>query len=94
MKHGKKSEQKSARTESKKSGKAGRVASPAKKSVVAAPRASAKSSGSKAAAAPPASNGKRVVAAAASSDFTNAAVGTSFHRAVKKYANAFRRLTD
>ena len=106
MKHGKKSEQKSARTESKKSGKAGHSAGSPKK-VVAAPRASAKSGGSKAGPAvskvTPVARGKaaantgakRPVAAAANgTDFANPAIGASFHRAVKKYNNAFRRLTD
>ena len=90
MKHGKKSEQKSARTQSRKTSTASRSAG-AKKSVAAASTRAKASSSSKSTAAP--NNGKRT-AARSGPEFSNAAIGTAFQRAIKKYVNAFRRLTD
>lgn len=102
MKHGKKSEQKSARTPEKKVGKAS--SSSGKKAVLAAPAKT--ETGSKKAAGKTSSQtsgarsvtGKNEVKAVVATNgrpvFSNPAVGAAFQRAVKKYSNAFRRLTD
>lgn len=95
MKHGDKAKSKTA---SKASGKKGNKASArsksvkvahAKKQVVA--KSSKKSHPEKAAAS---GNGKGRPSPAGPIEFTSPVVAAAFKRAVKKYSNAFRRLTD
>lgn len=106
MKHGQKSEQKSAKTLKKASaGKAGSKARPAEKA--AKPSAGAKTAKSSPKTAPkkesrppePAKRGSTSPAGGARktnerAEFSNPAVARAFERAVKKYPNAFKRLTD
>lgn len=89
MKHGHKAKGKASKTSGKKSSKA----SPASKSGKASLKTHSQSSAGKI--KPKSGNG--TLRGRSSSDpfsFSNAAVGAAFKRAVKKYPNAFRRLTD
>ena len=90
MKHGDKAKGKASKASGKKSIKAG----PAAKSSKAGVQAHSKSSPGKAS---PSKGGNGTLRGRNSSDpfsFSNATVGAAFKRAVKKYPNAFRRLTD
>lgn len=98
MKHGDKAKSKTAsKASNKKGGKTGASSKSAKithskKQAVAAkvaPKSLQKSSPAKPSAAH--GNGKDRPGPV---DFTNPVVGTAFKRALKKYSNAFRRLTD
>lgn len=99
MKHGKKSEKKAAKTVKKASStkSSGKKAVASKSREKAGKKQTAKASGTeaarKSAAGPrPASTGRGK--APVQLTFTNAAVAAGFKRAVKKYPNAFRRLSD
>lgn len=107
MKHGDKAKSKASKASGKKAsskeaGSKGSKAGASLKSKTsgeskAAPKASSKTAGGKTTISKTASggNGKNPpVHAPEQITFTNSVVGNAFKRAVKKYPNAFRRLTD
>jgi hypothetical protein len=109
MKHGQKSEKKAAKTVKKasspKSGKKAATPKSRSKAPKTVKKASSAQSGKKTAAprsASPARKGEAISRPAPSGrakapvaiTFTNAAVAAGFKRAVKKYPNALRRLSD
>lgn len=96
---GKKSSKASAKSSkaSTKSGKAGAKsskASPVKSQKHHAAKEVRQASGGSTRSHPPAGNGKPGRTPADNAGFTNPTVAAAFKRAVKKYSNAFRRLTD
>jgi hypothetical protein len=102
MKHGDKAKGKAGKASGKKSGKAAaakgessRVIKGKKHETVAATKAGSKNSKAIAKSEDP-GNGTKARARAGSDEvgFSNPVVAAAFKRAVKKYPNAFRRLTD
>ena len=106
MKHGDKAKSKAAsKASGKKSVKASAPAKSAKVSKASpaivkgkkqqqAPVKNAKQTGSSSKAVATSGNGKPIRLSPDNVGFANAIVGAAFKRAVKKYPNAFRRLTD
>jgi hypothetical protein len=101
MKHGKKSEQKSAKTRGAKAGKASgsreqktvkpsASAKSAKSSSASSEKSVSKASSKTAAPERQAGRGKD----SAPGGFSNPAIASAFHRAIAKYVTAFKRLTD
>lgn len=89
MKHGHKAKGKASKASGKKSSKASAASKSGKASLKAHTQSSSGKTRSK--------SGNGALRGRSSSDpftFSNAAVGAAFKRAVKKYPNAFRRLTD
>ena len=98
MKHGKAKSKAASKASGKKSSKSSAAVKVSAKSSKASPVVSkkqeaGKSSGGSSKSSAPA-NGKPVRLAPGDVHFTNATVGNAFKRAVKKYPNTFRRLTD
>ncbi len=91
MKHGKAKSKAASKASGKKSSKTSAAPKVSAKSSKASPvtKKQVSSSGNSAA-----GNGKPVRLAPGDVNFANAVVGNAFKRAVKKYPNAFRRLTD
>jgi hypothetical protein len=94
MKHGDKTKGKASKASGKKASQSskssGKAASSKSKSV---PEKASAKTGAKAAGKPKAGNGAGA-ARPAGDGFTNPVVGAAFKHAVKKYPNAFRKLTD
>lgn len=99
MKHGDKAKAKKAKAASKASDKKSSRASASSPARKSSKTESVKSTKSGKAAGPPpaaakAADGKARLRSSADVSFSNPVVANAFRRAVKKYPNAFRRLTD
>ena len=91
MKHGDKTKGKASKASGKKASQSGK--GPSKTAASSKSKSSPEKTSSKAS-KPKAGNGDTTTARPAGDGFTNPVVGAAFKHAVKKYPNAFRKLTD
>ena len=95
MKHGKAKSKAASKASGKKSSKTSAAVKAGAKSSKASPVSKKQQATSKISSKPFApGNGKPTRLAPGDVNFANATVGNAFKRAVKKYPNTFRRLTD
>jgi hypothetical protein len=91
MKHGDKTKGKASKASGKKASKSGKGAS---KTEASSKSKSSPQKTSSTASKPKGGNGDAPAARTAGDGFTNPVVAAAFKHAVKKYPNAFRKLTD